>query len=370
MCVSFLFQFAPESPYLLAIASNRDEFFDRPALSAAHWPQTPAPSARIFGGRDIAGGGTWLGISWPNWYSSNNNRTSATPFRLGLLTNFRERTPKRESPPPSRGNLTMDFLRKDDTVERCENSGAFAHAKAAVCDSNKYNGFNMILADATDVAMVSNRPEPHAQILAPQMVHGMSNSVINDPTWKKIDIGRKIFNQVLTGTLLRNQPVTTPVDAALLNHDLESKQGAAALRAALLASAAASDSEKADRLANTRAITEASFFAKAHTLLADPLSTYELHMDLPGILSFGVELGCAGVFVPEFKFPSGRRYGTRTSTVVLVRRDMTVTVVERNFDVPTETWEKNVHNFSMQRNPLKADVPQVIARDVAIAAST
>ena len=59
----------------LVVAANRDEFFARPAARLGWW--TPEPGATpILGGRDLDGGGTWLGLS--------------AEGRLGLLTNVRD----------------------------------------------------------------------------------------------------------------------------------------------------------------------------------------------------------------------------------------------------------------------------------------
>ena len=44
--------------YRLVIASNRDEILSRPADRLGRWRGT-----KVIGGRDIAGGGTWLGMT-------------------------------------------------------------------------------------------------------------------------------------------------------------------------------------------------------------------------------------------------------------------------------------------------------------------
>ena len=78
----------PEFP--LIVVANRDEYHQRPSTPLHFW--TDAPD--ILAGRDLKGGGTWLGV----------NRNG----RWAGVTNYRE---GRENPAPrSRGDLTREFL--------------------------------------------------------------------------------------------------------------------------------------------------------------------------------------------------------------------------------------------------------------------
>src|SRR3954462_7242379 len=75
--------------YVTVIAANRDEFHARDAAPAAWWPEG------WLAGRDLAGGGTWLGVT----------RTG----RWALLTNVRE--PERKNAnAPTRGTLVPRVL--------------------------------------------------------------------------------------------------------------------------------------------------------------------------------------------------------------------------------------------------------------------
>ena len=90
MClIVFAWHVIPGMP--LMAAANRDEFFDRPALPAAWWDDHP----QVHAGRDLRGGGTWLGIS-------RNGRFAA-------LTNVRA-PGERRADAPSRGALVADYL--------------------------------------------------------------------------------------------------------------------------------------------------------------------------------------------------------------------------------------------------------------------
>ncbi|HEY6838253.1 MAG TPA: NRDE family protein, partial [Geobacteraceae bacterium] len=83
--------------YRLIVAANRDEYHVRPTAPAAFWEETP----QLLAGRDLQGGGTWLGMT--------------TTGRFAALTNFRE--PHRHHPSaPSRGRLVSDFLQGDADI--------------------------------------------------------------------------------------------------------------------------------------------------------------------------------------------------------------------------------------------------------------
>ena len=72
----------------LVLASNRDEFFDRPTARLAWWtPQGGGPD--ILGGRDLQAGGTWLGLT--------------AAGRLALVTNVRA-PGRQDAQAPSRGS--------------------------------------------------------------------------------------------------------------------------------------------------------------------------------------------------------------------------------------------------------------------------
>jgi len=88
MCLILLaWQSHPDYP--LVVAANRDEFYKRPTAPAAFWPDHP----QVLAGRDLAAGGTWMGITRQG--------------RFAALTNFRD--PSRQEPQaPSRGRLVAD----------------------------------------------------------------------------------------------------------------------------------------------------------------------------------------------------------------------------------------------------------------------
>jgi len=109
----------------LVIASNRDEFFDRPTLPLARWQSATGQS--IVSGRDARAGGTWLGM---------------TPSgRIAFLTNVREAALPGQSIQPafekSRGELVMRWL-----------EGRMSAAQFMLdTDRTRYGGFNLVLGD-------------------------------------------------------------------------------------------------------------------------------------------------------------------------------------------------------------------------------
>jgi uncharacterized protein with NRDE domain len=91
MClIAFAVGMRPDLPLLLA--ANRDEFFDRPTAPWHRWNLPDGGEA--LGGRDLRGGGTWLGVSLAG--------------RVAMLTNVR--SPQAASGLRSRGELVTRWL--------------------------------------------------------------------------------------------------------------------------------------------------------------------------------------------------------------------------------------------------------------------
>ena len=89
MCL-IAWHWQPGSDTPLRLLANRDEFYARPTLPLHWWD-----NGLVLAGKDLQGGGTWLGVS----------RTG----RLAALTNYRTALPQRLNT-PSRGELVANFL--------------------------------------------------------------------------------------------------------------------------------------------------------------------------------------------------------------------------------------------------------------------
>ena len=144
--------------FALVLAANRDEFHARPARTAQWWTDRDAPP--ILAGRDLAQGGTWLGL--------------APDGRWAFVTNVRE--PARFDPSaPSRGALVPALLRAPEDF-----GGVLA---GILDDAQRYNGFNLVAGDARSAAFGSNRGAGVVRL--PPGIHGVSNAGLDTP-WPKL----------------------------------------------------------------------------------------------------------------------------------------------------------------------------------------
>lgn len=190
MCL-ILLSYRRHDEFPLIIAANRDEFYDRPSVPARYWPDYP----QILGGRDIQGGGTWMGLSEQG--------------RAAMITNYRE--PGAFNPDaPTRGKLVSDFLSGD--------TAAINYLEELKATAQKYNGFNLMLSDVSGWYYYSNRMEPIIK-LQPG-VFGLSNHLLDTP-WPKITRSKEAFiklhEQAINETDLLNVLADeTRADEALL----------------------------------------------------------------------------------------------------------------------------------------------------------
>jgi len=141
------------------VAANRDEFFARPAAPLGWW-SAGADAPDILGGRDLQGGGTWLGLN--------------AAGRFALLTNVRDPA-RNAASAPSRGEIVPDWLRGD----------LDAAAFQARLASRGYDGFNVVAADLSrgEVFHASNRT--NTKTMLSSGIHGLSNAGLDTP-WPKV----------------------------------------------------------------------------------------------------------------------------------------------------------------------------------------
>jgi uncharacterized protein with NRDE domain len=174
MCLLLLALDAHPS-FKLVLAANRDEFHDRPTAPPSFWEDAPY----LLAGRDLAGGGTWLGIT-------RHGRIAAT-------TNYRDPSSFKKTA-PSRGKLVTDFLLgKDSPSDYLESirSGA-----------GRYNGFNLLVGERDHLLWMSNRSDQIVR-LSPG-IHGVSNSLLDTP-WPKVVRGRDLLARAI-----REHPSISP----------------------------------------------------------------------------------------------------------------------------------------------------------------
>jgi uncharacterized protein with NRDE domain len=144
----------------LVVASNRDEFFERPTARLAWWsPRPDAPA--VLAGRDLESGGSWLGLT--------------AQGRLAMLTNVRNGAPQ-DPGAPSRGRIVTDWL------SAREETGDFWMRTAL----SGYNGFNLIAADfAHGECFFASNVNAQPKRLE-RGLFGLSNGEL-DARWPKVE---------------------------------------------------------------------------------------------------------------------------------------------------------------------------------------
>lgn len=171
MCL-ILFSHLNHPRYRLVLAGNRDEFYERPTRSAAFWEE----DGNILAGKDLQGGGTWLGIT----------RTG----RIAAITNYREPEAFKAGA-PSRGKLISGFLQGT--------SGPCSYLRDVAERSLPYNGFNILAGDTGKLCYYSNRGGGVRE-LAPGL-YGLSNHLLDTP-WPKVALGKTLLGAALNGDIV------------------------------------------------------------------------------------------------------------------------------------------------------------------------
>jgi len=164
MC-TILFSWKNHKNYDLALASNRDEFYNRPTQTAHYW----IDDQDVLAGRDLTAGGTWIGISKDK--------------RFAALTNHRD-LDKIKSIAPSRGQLASDFLMSDISPKE--------YLEEIKRNNKDYNPFNLLVGDQHELWYYNNI-DKSIKLLTPG-IYGLSNGLLNTP-WPKVINGKKDFKK-------------------------------------------------------------------------------------------------------------------------------------------------------------------------------
>ena len=153
MCM-IVWDWNPVSRELLLL-SNRDEFYQRPALPLHVWQNTD-----IYAGKDLEAEGSWLGCTLSG--------------RLAAVTNFRNGKVA-QAHTKSRGKLVTDFLQSDASSEHfLEELGQQA---------GDYNGFNLLVFDGSKLCGFESHTGRTIHI--PPGISGVSNAGFDTP-WPKL----------------------------------------------------------------------------------------------------------------------------------------------------------------------------------------
>jgi uncharacterized protein with NRDE domain len=160
MCL-ILFAKNAHPKYKLVLASNRDEFLNRPTSPSHFWTEHP----QILAGKDEVGGGTWLGIT----------KTG----KFAALTNFRD-PHNIKSNAPTRGELVTDFLKQEISPQ--------AYLETIKAKGQAYNGFNLLIGSMDELYWYSNYGKEIEKLS--DGVYGLCNHLLDTP-WPKVEKGKE-----------------------------------------------------------------------------------------------------------------------------------------------------------------------------------
>lgn len=167
MCL-ILFAYNVHPDYKLVVASNRDEFYQRPTAHAHFWED----DVEILAGRDLEKMGTWMGIT-------KNGRFAA-------LTNYRDPNEMTQGK-RSRGELVSNALKYNgDIIE---------YMKSLARNNDLYPGYNLLVGDGKNLYYYSN-VEQELKKLTPG-IYGVSNHLLNTE-WPKVQMGKAGLTEIIT----------------------------------------------------------------------------------------------------------------------------------------------------------------------------
>lgn len=169
MCVAALaLHQHPDWPLILI--GNRDEFHARASAPLHAW----GDGSGIIAGRDLVGGGTWLGVV-------------PTAKRLVVVTNARgERGP--DPAKVSRGVLVRDLL---------TTNGDYSDPAEEQLES--FNGFNLLALIGGAARLLTNRPDAVIRPLG-RAVHAVANEVAGRPCARSERLAAVVQQWLATNT--------------------------------------------------------------------------------------------------------------------------------------------------------------------------
>jgi len=178
MCL-IVFSLRSHKKYPLVLAGNRDEFYKRPARPAKFWEDKP----NLLAGKDIKGGGTWMGVT-------KNGK-------LGALTNYRDLKNIKEEA-PTRGSIVTDYL--------TDSKPAPVFLETLDENAEDFNGFNVLAGTPDSFFHYSNETRNITEIESG--IHGISNAVLNTP-WPKVEKAEEDLRNALNSDHIDTEELFT-----------------------------------------------------------------------------------------------------------------------------------------------------------------
>jgi len=161
MCLALIIYNAGQQLY---VAHNRDELLERPTECLHYWD-----NSKVLGPRDLASGGTWLGIH-------------SDTRRMAFVTNVVQyNEPPKDT---SRGNLVVDFI--NSKLSSADFCNTVLRPKR-----HDYSGYNIVCWDGIHLVLYCNIRDDFAQVL-PTGIYVVSNdsSFFLDSSWYRIQRAR------------------------------------------------------------------------------------------------------------------------------------------------------------------------------------
>jgi uncharacterized protein with NRDE domain len=157
--------------YPVIVAANRDEHYDRPSAPPSPWSTRP----RIFAGKDLLAGGTWLGVNEHG-------------LLVGILNRRPDNAPEPLRPTRSRGLLCLDLL-------------GFKSTAAAYAFINRheefYQPFTVVFLDSDNAWVAYNIGRKIETLRLDKGLHVYSSAAEFDAHSEKVDRAHVQFGRVL-----------------------------------------------------------------------------------------------------------------------------------------------------------------------------
>lgn len=187
MCILFIYRNpnADIKSYRFIIATNRDEIYKRPALSAHYWNKHP----ECLGGIDMEPGregGTWLALSLKG----------KAAVILNLVNEKNLNSSKK-----SRGFLISNFVTSNDSIETYLNELYKENS-----NGQPYNPYSLVLLDLknANTHYLSSDSKSTGPKMCDSDIIGIGNSGI-EHSYKKVEVGKEEFKCIVQNANVSKQ---------------------------------------------------------------------------------------------------------------------------------------------------------------------